>query len=227
MITRKEAVGWDALTWQRALLFWEQEALPQLPSNACGLEIGAFNGLLCAYFAQKGYRMICSDITAISDETRTFHREKNLDRWIEYETFNAENIPFPDHSFDFIIFKSVLGAIGRNGRKALQQRSVLEMHRVLKPGGMLLFAENLESTVFHRLARRQFKSWGNSWRYVKRSEMNEFLAVFGRIELRSTGFFAAFVPKPLWLKNLISRIDAACFFLPERWHYVCYGFAVK
>ena len=51
----------------------------------------------------------------------------------------AENLPFPDASFDFIVSTLVLCTVGD------ASRALGEVHRVLKPGGRLVFLEHVRS----------------------------------------------------------------------------------
>lgn len=60
----------------------------------------------------------------------------------------AEDLPFPDESFDTVVATWVLCTIPDPARATLQMR------RVLRPGGVLLFAEHTRSR-FYRAARLQ------------------------------------------------------------------------
>jgi len=227
MIPLKQILAWDVTTWNRALQFWQKEGIALLPKNARGLEVGAWNGGITAFFAIQGCSMVCSDIEPLAETTRKFHHGLALNHLIEYQTFSATNIPYLDDRFDFVVFKSVLGAIGRNDQIAQQQQAIQEIHRVLKPGGILFFAENLRGSLLHQFARKNFVPWGNTWRYISRSEMEGFLSDFSKKKIHTTGFFAAFVPPPEWLKSLVALFDGVLFFIPKRWRYVVYGIAVK
>ena len=227
MISKQQVLHWDIVTWSRALSFWEKKGIPLLPKTARGLEIGAWNGGISAYFAQKGFSMICSDIEPIAASTRNFHQEINLDHLIEYQTFSATDIPWPDFSFDFVVFKSVLGALGQSEHLVLQKLAMYEIQRVLKPEGILFFAENMLGSPFHQFARRNFVPWGKNWRYLSLKEMQRLLSIFKQRELKSTGFFAAFISKPDWVNSMVTQVDALLFWLPESWRYVGYGYAVK
>ena len=60
----------------------------------------------------------------------------------------AEELPFEDSSFDFAVSTLVLCTVGD------QPRALREVHRVLRPGGRLLFIEHVRSEE-PRLARWQ------------------------------------------------------------------------
>lgn len=227
MIALEKILVWDIETWSRALHLWREKAVPKLPENARGLEIGAHQGGLTAWFAQLGFHIVCSDIAPVQASVKAFHQGEKLGHLIDYQTFSAINIPYPDQTFDFVLFKSVLGAVGRNGQAGAQQKAIMEMYRVLKPGGILFFAENLCGSLLHQLARKIFVPWGKSWRYISLMELQGFLGRFDEKEIQATGFFAAFLPRPQWLKTLAAKIDVQLSFIPFRWRYVGYGFAIK
>ncbi|MBK6996160.1 MAG: class I SAM-dependent methyltransferase [Lewinellaceae bacterium] len=227
-MTKKDILEWDIATWSRALRFWEKTILAQNINLQNGLEIGAHNGGISLFFAKKyGAKMVCSDLEPASAKAKSLHDKHKVSRLIEYAGINASAIPYPDDSFDFVVFKSVLGGIGRNGQAEKQKQALAEIHRVLKPGGVLFFAENMRGSVLHRLARRVFMPWGKSWRYLKIKELRRWLSIFESHKIRTTGFFAAFVPKPEWLKTLAAKVDLLFFYLPQKWEYVAYGFARK
>ncbi len=224
----RQVTEWDVHTWQRALSYWERYIGSHAPAMLCGLELGARHGGLSCFFAkQYGSSMYCSDFGFPSDKAKHLHQEQGVAHLISYHDVDAARIPFEDHSFDFVVFKSVLGAVGARGHYARIEQAMTEIQRVLKPGGVLFFAENLSGSLLHRLARRFFVSWGRAWHYVSHREMQALLSGFSHHELYATGFFAAFIPGPARLKNAAARIDALLSFLPASWKYVGYGLAVK
>jgi SAM-dependent methyltransferase len=222
------AVEWDVPTWSRAVLFWQKSIGEHGFSVKNGLEIGGRHGGLSWYFAtQFGSTMCCTDTTPPSAQALSLHRDSGLQASISYAIADATCLPFEDQSFDFVVFKSVLGVIGAHGNIAGIPLALSEMHRVLRPGGVLFFAENLRGSQAHQMARKIFVPWGNHWHYVTVHELAGVFAPFARTKMLTTGFLSAFAPKPVWLKELLSRIDENLPFIPPSWQYVGYGFAVK
>ena len=210
------------------MYFWIESAENQNFTLEKGLEIGARNGGLSWFFAQHfNSQMTCTDFGGPSEKAQQLHQQSGLNQRITHQDADATQLPFADETFDFVVFKSVLGAVGRDNSPENQQRALAETHRVLKPGGVLFFAENLSGSLLHRLARRVFVPWGKSWRYLKISELQRWLGLFEQVEIHSTGFFAAFIPKPVRLKNLVANLDSGLFFLPKNWHYVGFGWGRK
>ena len=57
---------------------------------------------------------------------------------IRYEIIDALDIGLSE-TFDFILFKSMLGGIGRIGSGKLQMDVMRQIHKSLKKGGEVLF----------------------------------------------------------------------------------------
>ncbi len=95
--------------------------------------------------------MICSDIENPQATAQVRHKRHNVQHLISYVAADATNLPFADRRFDVVAFKSILGTIGRNDQRDSTGKAISEIYRVLKPGGILLFAENLTGTALHRL----------------------------------------------------------------------------
>jgi hypothetical protein len=102
------------------------------------------------------------------------------------------------------------------------------MHRALKPGGVLLFAENLSASRMHQAARRRFIRWNSIWRYVSIEEMLAYLEPFSFVEYRTTGFAGLFGRSPR-LSVLLGKADGAIFdkIVPPGARYIMYGIARK
>src|SRR5690349_23601753 len=195
---------------------------------ATGLELGANNGGLSLFFAATfGSRMVCSDIVSATDLAKTRHQKHGVSSLIEYAVVDAAAISFPDNTFDFVAFKSVLGVVGAQNQPEKIRNAMFEIHRVLKPGGVLFFAENLAGNWLHRFMRRNFVPWGKKWHYPTVQELESYLSAFKKKRIHTTGFLAAFLSKPPWLNNLFARMDPFFRFIPARWHYVGYGLAEK
>ncbi|MGD9722102.1 MAG: class I SAM-dependent methyltransferase [Pirellulales bacterium] len=220
-----DVIQWDVRNWSEALRFWDQN-IDWSAVHHC-LEVGSKTGGLALWFALHHKPTVCSDITDTAHVARQHHQKYPLDPPMSYEIIDATEIPYENH-FDLVAFKSVLGGIGGNGRKDLQQRAIDEIYKALRPGGKLLFVENLTGSYMHQWVRRRFLEWGDWWRYVTRDEMREFLRRFARVELRTTGVLSTF-GRSERQRSILGAIDQAVLkrVTPPRWHYLTYGYAEK
>jgi ubiquinone/menaquinone biosynthesis C-methylase UbiE len=99
------------------------------------LEIGAGTGYFTLNLMQAGVvrTAVCSDISAGMLETLAANaQELGLD--VQTQVADAEALPFPDESFDLVMGHAVLHHLPDLGQ------AFREFHRVLRPGGKLLFA---------------------------------------------------------------------------------------
>ncbi|MEZ4755588.1 MAG: class I SAM-dependent methyltransferase [Flavobacteriales bacterium] len=215
---------WEVRSWSRALPLWT-DALAQLPAGPrTALALGERDGGLSLYLAQQSIRTVCSDLRGPTDEAHQQHRSHGVQALIAYETIDTLAIPKPDASFDVVIFKSMIGALGSRER---QQQAIREMHRVLKPGGVLLFAENLSGTAVHRWLRKRFVAWDAYWRYLDVRRDRDLFAPFVRMDDRTTGLLANLGRTEIQ-RDLLARIDALVApFVPSNWRTIWYGAAFK
>ena len=223
----KKYIEWDVYTWSRALDFWQSHA--QSHGAVRGLELGGRHGGLSLFFAERlGSDMVCSDYGGPSDEAKRVLEPYTNQSKVEFADINALDINFPDNQFDFVVFKSVLPSLA-DGKLSNQQRAIDEVFRVLKPGGVMYFAENMRASALHKFGRKHFVKWGDRCRYISVAELDELLSAFSKTEIRFTGFFAVFAPARLpWLKRAFAKIDSLIDkLLPTRWKYVAFGAATK
>jgi SAM-dependent methyltransferase len=209
--------GWDIATWSHAVRFWEERT----DFRGRCLELGARDGGLSLWLADKGCEVVCSDVWG-ADRGASLHRRFGVT--VTYQNIDAQAIPFDGGSFDIVVFKSMLGALVSHDR---QRTAVSEMHRVLKPGGVLLFAENATATRLHRLLRQKHRAWGTAWRYISIEEIGRFLSVFSSVEIRTRGLLALAGVTERQRKILAAVdcvIDRVC---PASWKYVVFGVARK
>lgn len=221
---------WDRYAWSSALAIWDQALQEKLHSGAVlrALELGGRDGGLSLYLAQKGIRTVCSGLHGVTDRARTLHQARGVSEWVEYQNIDATCINAPDHSFDIVIFKSMLGAVASHHQTQRLPLVSQEIHRVLKPEGLLLFAENMEASRLHTLARRWFTKWGSSWHYLSPQEISAFIAPFSASDLHTFGFLGAFTTP-------FKRLQFAAYLadrllqdrLKERHKYIAYGWAKK
>jgi SAM-dependent methyltransferase len=218
-------VEWDLANWAPALDFWTQTTSLDL-SRVIALELGAGLGGLSLWLALQGARVVCSDLRGATAEARALHRRHGVEHLISYQVIDATSIPYAEH-FDLVLFKSVLGDVGRGGRKDRQARAMREIHQALKPGGELWFAENLTGSVLHRFARKFIKR-GSLWRYVSLTEIRQFLSPYRRHDFRASGFLGVFGRDGL-PRRLFGSCDRLLFnhVVPASWRYVVFGTAKK
>lgn len=221
----KDIIQWDIKSWAKALVYWDNHIDWNTIQN--GLELGGREGGLSLWLALKGKTMVCSDLKDVKTTAEQLHLRYNVSELINYQDIDATDIPYENH-FDLIVFKSIIGGIGRNGQYELQKKVFAEIYKALKPGGKLLFAENLIASPMHRQLRKRFVKWGNTWRYLSIEEMKGFLKDFSSYELKATGFLGTFGRNENQ-RYLLATIDALFFnkVIPDNWKYICYGMAVK
>lgn len=221
----RDVLVWDVDSWAFALRAWEP--FTQDIRGARVLDVGARDGGLSLYFALRGCEVICSDLHGPADTAAELHRRYGVAERVRYAEIDATRIDLADNEMDIVTFKSVLGGVGRDDHYEKQRAAVREMHRVLRPGGMLLFAENMRGTALHTLLRRLFVSWGGQWRYLSVPEVREALGIFRRTSLSYAGVLATF-GRTERQRSLLHGIDVLLHpLLPNRWKYIVAGCAIK
>jgi SAM-dependent methyltransferase len=221
----KDIIQWDIKSWSKALDFWENNVNWTAIEN--GLELGGREGGLSLWLALKGKKVVCSDLKDVQKTAKQTHNQYDIKSLIVYEDIDGTNIPYENY-FDVIVFKSIVGGVGNNDNIEKQRQLFKEIHKALKPGGTLLFAENLIASPLHQKLRKKFIQWGNRWRYVSLDEMKLFLKDFSYFKIKTTGVIAAFGRNEKQ-RNLLSILDRFIFnpICPKSWKYIAYGIAEK
>lgn len=218
----KDIFQWEVRSWSRALPLWRAYLPTQRPVGA--LAVGEREGGLSLWLAGEGFHVVCSDLHTFPEATTRLHQHHGVQDRISYNLADATALPFPDACFEVVIFKSVIGALGS---KEKQATAINEMHRVLKPGGVLLFAENLRGTRFHRWLRGRFVPWNTYWRYLDVDRDRDLFARFQRLDARTTGFIAN-LGRSEAQRDLIARIDGVIMpLVPVTMRAIWYGAAIK
>ncbi len=217
--------SWDVATWSRALSLWDKSLDWTRVETA--LEVGGNEGGLSIYTALKGIPTVCSDLESPEPKAKANHKAYGLSQLVSYAAINALEIPYESH-FDCILFKSIAGGIARNGDLEKSQRLFDQIYKALKPGGTLLFAENLVGSSLHQYARKRFISWAKGWHYFSKGELHEQLSKYSKVTISTTGMAAAF-GRSSGQKQFLAKADSLVFnsLCPSAWHYVSFGVAVK
>ncbi|HOW08754.1 MAG TPA: class I SAM-dependent methyltransferase [Bacteroidales bacterium] len=221
----KDIIQWDTKSWSIPLEFWNNNV--DWDNIHDTLELGSYWGGLSLWLALKGKNVVCSDLKNTRKIAEPLHIKYGVTANIEYKDIDAKNIPYTN-SFDLIVFKSIIGGIGENNHIELQQKVFDEIHKALKPGGKLLFAENLVGSIFHQILRRNFVSWGKSWRFVTTEELKYFLREFSSYDLRTTGVIGA-LGRNEQQRRIFASFDKLILnkLCPRNWNYIGYGIAEK
>lgn len=219
-------VEWDTTNWAKALAFWERSVDLENNNYSC-LELGGRRGGLSLWLAIKGNNVICSDLKNPESEAGLIHQKYYSKSRITYQAIDATDIPY-ENFFDIVIFKSILGGISRDGNGHLNQVVVDQIFKALKPGGKLLFAENLKGSKLHRFLRKKLVRWGDSWNYLDVRQLPILLRNFEGIEYKTAGFLGTLGRSELQ-RNILGTIDTFTFdWLAENdLKYIVFGYCSK
>lgn len=218
---RRDVVEWDTVNWSRAIDFWNVDGLLAAGASRV-LDLGARGGGLSLLFAQRAasndIKVVCSDLTEPSKTAGSLHQKYGVTDRISYAAVDATKIS-ESEAYDVICFKSVLGGVGYQDNKEAQRIAIQNCYRALKPGGHLVFAENLVASPLHQALRKRFNAW-TYWRYVTVDEVQEFCRDFSKVDYRCYGFLGTF-GRSVGQRDLLGRVDT-CFdrLLPERAKYI-------
>jgi len=224
----KDSIGWDIENWKQSISFFKKHI--KLDKSMKILELGAgdSSGGYSHYFASKGLEVVCSDFPEVYDSAIKFHKNACIDQYISYEGVNALDIPYKNE-FDIIIFKSMLGGIGRWGNVKKFEEIIKNVRNALKPKGHMLFAENLKATFIHEIFRNRFGNGKKGWTYINFDEYENIVKKYFNIyNMETTGFLGCF-GRSEFQRNILGLIDQKILknIVPKKMNYILFCVAQK
>lgn len=221
---KKEIIQWDCFNWSRALDFWQEHGGVNLP-DASALELGARDGGLSLWLALNKANVMCSDYEiSRMEEAVKLHQKHKVSSLVAYEAVDAMNIPY-EKKFDLVVFKSILGGISWKMGEDAKYQVIKSIHRSLKKGGELWFAENLSASIVHSMARKYLKK---GWSYPHHTEIPKLFSDFSSLEFKAIGCLATF-GRSESQRGFMGKIDQQIIekFVPDKWKYIAVGVARK
>jgi ubiquinone/menaquinone biosynthesis C-methylase UbiE len=173
------------------------------------LEIGCGVGLDTFTMANHGLDMIAVDLThvGVSTAQSRFRRHSRPGLFLAAD---ACHLPFPDASFDYVYSFGVLHHV------ADTEKSIREVHRLLKPGGqarIMLYHRHSLNELVHRLLGVPFEDKDELCPVVRRFTVPEIRILFSDFShvqvgvdyLFGEGYGVLFRLTPQWLYDFLSR----------------------
>lgn len=102
------------------------------------LDVGCFVGRVSFPLAQKGFEVFGIDRSIVGvQRANELKKQNNIDN-VYFEVASAENIPFENEMFDYVLFP--YNTIENIPTNKMRIAALQESHRVLKNDGLLLFS---------------------------------------------------------------------------------------
>lgn len=132
---------------------WFREIRKHLPAekNLKILDVGTGPGFFAILLAKQGYEVTAVDYTKAM-LLQAKHNAGSLAERIHFQQMDAQNLEFPDETFDVIISRNLTWNL------EYPEKAYAEWMRVLKAGGKLLnFDANWYHHLFDERKRRQYE----------------------------------------------------------------------
>jgi ubiquinone/menaquinone biosynthesis C-methylase UbiE len=113
---------------------WRRDLLSGLEGDV--LEVGAGTGVNLAYYP-PGARLVLAEPDRDMAKRLEAKISGTRHEGARIDAADAEALPYPDESFDVVVSTLVLCSVARPGR------ALVEIGRVLRPGGRLVFIEHV------------------------------------------------------------------------------------
>ncbi len=172
------------------------------------LEIGSGVGLDTYTMARHGLQVTAVDLTDVGVATA---RQRFLRHQMpaNFLATDACHLPFPQDSFDYVYSFGVLHHV------ADTEKSIREVHRVLKPGGearIMLYHRHSLNEIVHRMLGVPFEEKDELCPVVRRftvNEVRELFRDFSKVKIQveylyGEGYGKLFRLTPRWLYDILS-----------------------
>lgn len=164
-------------------------SLMDVKPGETALDVGCGTGNYTIELAKKGLKATGIDS---SEEMLAWAKEKGRKEKLDitFQKTDAANLPFPDYSFDLLISTGLLCFLKK------PEKTLLEMHRVLKPGGKLVVGTlNRWSpwALFRRIKGMFKETIYNQARFISPTELEGLIRRAG-FEVRETSTCLFFFP---------------------------------
>jgi hypothetical protein len=107
------------VSWSKILRYWDRN-VDWGNVHTC-FELGGRQGGLVLWLTLKGKVVVCSDISNTREAAEILHTKYNVNTLMTYQDIDATDIPYENY-FDIVVFKSIIGGIGRNNNMEMQQK---------------------------------------------------------------------------------------------------------
>lgn len=217
-----DIIQWDVKNWSKLVNHWKP--VIESKNHKTALALGEREGGLSLWMALNNKDVTCTDYRLSDTLPLALHVKHNVQDKIKYAQEDVTNLSYKNESFDIVIFKSIIGDLKN---KENQAKALKEAYRVLKPGGFLLFAENLRATKTHQFARDKFTNWGKDWIYPKLEDFKTNCSQFKSFEYETHGFLATF-GRSEKQRFFLGKIDQLIKpITPKNWQYILFGTVQK
>lgn len=153
------------------------------------LDIGCGAGFTAEFLAMRGARVVGIDPTESALRVAEMHA-KECDLNIQYVVGSAEQLPFPEDTFDVVVCVDVLEHV------VSLEKSLQEAWRVLKPGGHLFF-DTINRTFLSRVVMIWLLEYvlgiiprgAHDWNmFIVPERLRQSLRAVGFMDVRLSGF---------------------------------------
>ena len=119
--------------WANKPTLFAEQIQQYFPSNGKLLELGSGQGQDALYFAKQGYDVTATDLVDTGLKECEL-KARSQDISLNFQLVDiGQALPFEDESFDIVYSHLGLHYLNKQGTEKLFQ----EIHRILKPGGIL------------------------------------------------------------------------------------------